>query len=112
MQQEYYIQAMLLLIAPMLVLTILWLLVLHRYFQFLKKTDHDLFTKLGSPDLRRGKFAREVELLKHLFSSINTTLAELERKQRQMRLFFLLYVVLFVIVFLAIFFPAFEGLSQ
>jgi len=104
---ESQTQIFIFLVLLMIAMTGLWFFMLDSYFRFLEKHNEALFIKLGSPNLRRLKLAKEMELLGHLLSSLSNlvdkrndqTVTELLARHRKIRNFFIIYVLVFLMIF-------------
>ncbi len=112
MQQFPQIQAYAIFLMLMVIMTLLWFFLLDSYFTFLKKNHGSLFEKLGSPDIRKFKFAKERELIRHLFSDAGSlidknevkglALTEFLIRQKRIKVFFLVYIIVVIIISISI----------
>jgi hypothetical protein len=81
------------LLAILFLLSCIWFFLLHRFFEFIRNHNSELYQSVGSPDFKRFRSGNDIAIIKYIFSELEVSNdSEEARKKKNLRHYFLFYL--------------------
>jgi len=90
---DFKIQVFIYLLALLLVLSCVWLILLHRFFLYIRIHNQEVYKSLGSPDFKKLRSGKDIKIIKYIFYRNEGSGSDQEnRKKKILRNYFLFYM--------------------